>query len=121
MPKEEVQGPTYEEATRCPKCQQPGDVGKKVPAEASIREGIRIGTMIHTVFCRNDRCKWFNTCWMVQVNPDGTVPPPTDHTGRPKKYQNFATDDQTRRIVDSIQRQLDAETQVNSEIRNPHG
>jgi hypothetical protein len=111
---------SYEEACRCPKCQQPGEVTIKKPLEANARDGIKIGTMLHTVYCRNSRCSWDGTCWFVQLNPDGTVPEPKDHRGSPKKYEDFATDEQTKRIVDAVQRQLDAEKLDGSEIRNPH-
>jgi hypothetical protein len=117
----ETEAPTYEQATRCPKCEQPGEVTGKRPVEASLRDGIRIGTMLHTVYCRNERCTWNDTCWFVQVNPDGTVPAAKDHRGKPKKYENFPTDEQTKRVVDAVQRQLDAEMSGEGEIRNPHG
>jgi hypothetical protein len=61
--------PTFEEARRCPKCQQPGrDQGFRTQ---------RNGSKIHTIACHNGRCVWNNTTWIVQVNADGSIPEPT--------------------------------------------
>ena len=108
---------TYETATRCPKCDIPGEVRSKqaVPAGKDIRPG----TTAHIVYCLNERCTWNGTCWVVQVNPDGSVPPPQNHRGKQKVYENFLDDGTSKRIVDSIQRQLDAETTEGAEIRRP--
>lgn len=72
---------TYEEATRCPKCSEPGKARLKQPQGGGI--------MLHHVYCENRRCEWYNTCWIIQVNKDGSVPPPRDHTNSPKEYQGF--------------------------------
>lgn len=68
--------PTYEEAKRCPKCQEPGEktkeeVARRVP-----------GARLHTIHCRNSRCSWYNTPYIIQVNPDGTIPRPDAHKSR---------------------------------------
>jgi len=72
---------TLEEARRCPRCNEPGELGEKRPVSVWGRDGRRImgitpGAMLHLFYCRNKRCKWFNTPWEVQINPDGTIPPP---------------------------------------------
>lgn len=60
---------TYEEAKRCPKCEQPGqEIGTKP---------MRGGGHIKTIICHNSRCNWHDTTWIVQVNADGSIPEPT--------------------------------------------
>jgi hypothetical protein len=104
---------TYEAATRCPKCDKPGDVTIREPAR-----NLPPGTQLHTVYCRTPLCPWNDTCWFVQVNPDGTVPPPTDHTGAPKQYERFEGHDAlAAQVQDSIRRQQRAETGGGGEIR----
>lgn len=59
--------PTFEEAQRCPECKEPGD--------DRIEQTLAIGSgKMHFIYCVNERCEWFNTAWMVQVLPDGTIP-----------------------------------------------
>ena len=109
---------TYEEATRCPKCEQPGEV--KIKQEAPKQARLPKGTMIHTVYCFNDRCKWYNTSWLVQVNADGTVPAPSDHRGEPKVYSGFEGHDaEANAVRAALQRQVEAEIGGKGEIRNP--
>lgn len=67
---------TYEEAKRCPRCSQPG-------VDVSNRIGPR-GVRIHTIICKNQRCKWYDTNYIIQVNADGTIPDPI--LERPKSY-----------------------------------
>ncbi|SRR6266498_3320825 len=106
---------TYEAACRCPKCKLPGEVVSKVPAKGSTRPG----STLHTVFCRNDKCVWHNTTWLVQVHPDGTVRE-YDHRGEPKVYEGFeGHDEAAERLMASLQRQQEAETKPGAEIRNP--
>lgn len=57
---------TIEEASRCPKCSEPGDHVNSTPATK--------GAVVRNYYCRNARCNWFNTSWIVQVNADGSVP-----------------------------------------------
>jgi len=67
---------TYEEAKRCPKCEQPGvDIG-------SVRGPH--GSRMHTIQCKNTRCTWYETNYSVQVNQDGSIPEPS--LNRPKSY-----------------------------------
>jgi len=58
---------TWEEARHCPKCSEAGEAGG---ARASAKPGVKAVT----VYCRNERCNWFNTGWIVQINPDGSIP-----------------------------------------------
>lgn len=82
---------TFEEARRCPKCETPG-------SEQSSRRG-PYGSKIHTIVCMNERCKWYNTTWVVQVHQDGTVQPPTKHD---KSYPKVP--DMTDRVNEQMQR-----------------
>lgn len=71
---------TLEEARRCPKCERPGAFVKRVPARGGTP-----GAMLHEFECRHERCQWFGQiCRIVQVNPDGSIPPAT--TKRDKSY-----------------------------------
>lgn len=55
----------------CPKCKLPGAV-----TLAAIHKD-RAKT--YSVTCMNDQCVWFGINWLVDVNPDGTVPPVRPH------------------------------------------
>jgi hypothetical protein len=108
---------TFEEAKRCPKCKMPGDdVSQTVITDKELKMG---KATVHMIYCRNDGCPWHNTAWSVQVNPDGTIPPPQNHRGEAKKYDFQLPDHQQRALVDNLQRQLDAEVTENAEIRGP--
>jgi len=60
---------TFEEASRCPGCQTPG---KEVATQRP--QGTPRGTKIHVFSCENARCPDEGERWMVQTNPDGTIP-----------------------------------------------
>lgn len=71
---------TWDEASKCPKCGLSGEVSKtprQLPAEAGASSGARLVE----IFCRNNRCSWFNTPWEVQINKDGTIPDPNTPRG----------------------------------------
>lgn len=111
---------TFEEAKMCPRCNLPGEDASQVPVEPSGR--IRPGTVAHMIFCRNKDCKWFNTNWVVQVNPDGSIPPPQNHrAGVDKKYDLLVPDEVGKRVVDNLAAQLARETEPEAEIRRPGG
>lgn len=74
---------TFEEAARCPKCKLPGNVRKSQPLPN------KPGAKLHHIYCESKTCPWYNTCWMVQTNADGSVPPPQHHSGSPKVYVGF--------------------------------
>ena len=66
---------TWDEARRCPKCDLAGEEQRgstKIVAQPGVTRGARLIQFI----CRNSRCKWYNTPWEVQVNPDGSIPDP---------------------------------------------
>jgi hypothetical protein len=111
---------TYEEATRCPKCRKPGEVTRKDKTGKQSR--LPKGTMVHTVYCRNQICPWLDTCWLVQVNKDGTVPPPTNHKGQAKIYptERFKDhDEMAKRVVDALHQELDRSTDFDKLGRTP--
>jgi hypothetical protein len=89
-----------DEAKQCPKCKQPGELEDKAVAKNSD------GSKVVNVYCRNPRCKWFNTPWLVQINADGTIPDPVDHTKRQKEYVGFEDHD---RIAAQIKQALEAD------------
>jgi hypothetical protein len=92
---------TLEEAKRCPRCQEPGleVVLTRTPD----------GT-VHTYQCENERCRWHQERWLVQVRPDGTIPDRTkDKGGRDKEFPAM-TDSVLamgqRQVEDAVQRDL---------------
>jgi hypothetical protein len=64
---------SFDEARRCPTCQQPGLAVGQRPADSSNR---RAGTL-HIFRCANERCAKHDRDWIIQVRPDGTIPEPT--------------------------------------------
>lgn len=68
---------TFEEAKRCPSCQEPG---KQV-----ARQPIGMGGNVYTFSCENERCPNKDERWLVQVNPNGTIPQ-AGHRG-PKAFE----------------------------------
>lgn len=68
---------TYDEARRCPRCNELG-------SDEGSKSGPR-GSRMHTIRCRNERCRWYNTTYIVQVNRDGSIPPPETH--RDKQFR----------------------------------
>jgi hypothetical protein len=90
---------TFEEAKRCPKCQVPGmEVREQKLAENKGK--------VHFIECINPVCKWFQTSWMVQVRPDGTIPDMTKDTDTgersfPKMSQEQI--DMGRRVMEDIE------------------
>lgn len=95
---------TLEEASRCPKCGTPGN-------QTGVRP-LTSGTGKLLMYkCENNRCRWFNTEWPVQVNANGTIPLTLQ---RPKQFQPLIEDG--GRTLANIERQLAAETQRGAEI-----
>lgn len=62
---------TLDEARRCPRCEELGELGTYRP--------MRGGSKLHTVTCRNERCRWYETSWVVQVMSDGSIAKPQKH------------------------------------------
>jgi hypothetical protein len=112
---------TYQEAITCPKCGKPGNVRKKERATKQMR--LAPGTEIHTAYCETELCPWNGlVCRLVQVNPDGSIPPPQDHTGKRKMYEHFEGHDQMARdIMKALEGQVARETDPghHGEVRGP--
>ena len=61
--------------THCPRCNMPGDLASSTPAFKTYPDGRREHRgRTDNFVCRNERCRWYNTGWIVQTLPDGTVP-----------------------------------------------
>lgn len=104
---------TFEDLKRCPKCKQPGEEVKSRPAPNMPK-----GTTLKDIYCRNEKCEWLDTPWFVQVNPDGSVPPPTDHTRREKLYVGFEGHDlMAAQLREAVERDNNASLEKGSEIR----
>lgn len=106
--------PTLEERKKCPKCGMPG----MVVSENLIPR--RRGAKLIMMRCMNgtkdklgptpDSCVWFLTGWPIQVNADGSLytnPNPTEKAF-PKMFQTNTPEE--KKVIDSLQRQLDQET-----------
>jgi hypothetical protein len=63
---------TLEEAKRCPTCQTPG---KQVSTKRAP-QGAPRGAKILVLECESSRCESEGERWVVQLNPDGTIPQP---------------------------------------------
>lgn len=70
---------TFEEAKRCPRCKKPGNDRHQSLVRGAREKGLDPGTAVHYIYCENPVCPWYETNWIIQVNPDGSVPPPTMH------------------------------------------
>lgn len=82
---------TLDEARRCPKCLELGQPG-------GVRPYNRFSSL-HTFYCRNDRCPWFDSvCSIVTVNNDGTVHPKVTHRNKSFPPIPDATDRVQRRM-----------------------
>lgn len=108
-----------EEATRCPKCGKPGEDRKTL--NVGGKNGLPIGTKVHLIYCTTKLCRWYNTCWQVQVRPDGTIPDPKNHTGsRDKIYAGFeGHDDQAKNLIENLKEMERAQQEGHAEIQNP--
>lgn len=72
---------SFEEAKACPKCGLTGTEGK-----ATKRPG---GGKNVPITCMNERCRWYDTSWVITIRPDGTIPDAT--TDRVKQFPALPT------------------------------
>jgi len=102
---------TLEEASRCPKCKQPGELTdtRAVPRG----RGITPGSKLLTYTCRSIFCKWLDTvCRIIQVMPDGSIAP--EITKREKQFP--AVPDIGDKVNAQLERQLAAELGGGAEL-----
>lgn len=55
--------------------------------------------------CENERCPWYHTEWVFDVNPDGTLPTPRPHR---KQYRPIPdrTEEVRAAIDDEVRRSM---------------
>lgn len=92
----------WEEAKACPKC---GLTGEQSRSTTAIRPqaGVTRGARLVKFTCKNRRCKWYDTSWEVQINPDGTIPDPNAPREKQFKKVDPALAEQMRQRAMSIQ------------------
>jgi hypothetical protein len=120
--------PTYEEAKRCPEC---GSAGVEVKVQPAPNvPGVTRGAKLHTIRCPNLLSQHgvdapgqpsLAPVWLVQVNPDGSVPPKQDHRNKPKTYVGFeGHDEMATRILEGLKREKELSQQPDGHrVRNP--
>lgn len=86
---------TMEEVSRCPACQQPGERTMGRHLSGTDRRSYSL-----VFWCRNSRCRWLNTSWIVQVRADGTFPPALKR--RTKQFPALGSIN-TERLMQSLQ------------------
>jgi hypothetical protein len=59
---------SYEDACKCPKCENPMVEISSTPAPTER------GAQIKTLECQTELCRWYGERKLVQINKDGTVP-----------------------------------------------
>lgn len=112
---------TYEEAKRCPRCEQPGKFVNTVPVNAP---GVQRGTKVETYECVNERCEYGphdhhilgrqpGERWAIQINPDGTVPPKGTRDNQRKEYDidRVTSEGQRQRARDLLARDYNRSVQ----------
>lgn len=85
----------WETASRCPKCDTPGTEVKQVPIP------YRVGAIGHIMICpNNERCRWGEEKirWIVQVNPNGTIPVQEPGPKQYPKLPSITDDDLDQRL-----------------------
>lgn len=107
---------TFEEARDCPKCGRPGEDTAQARVFSQNRQEM---VTVHTIYCRTPLCPWENTCWVVQVNADGSLPQPGANLGD-KQYPKLSPESETR-VREALEEQLRRETEPGTELRNPYG
>jgi hypothetical protein len=107
---------SWEDASRCPRCDLPGEEVNRLP-------GKKPGYKVATLLCRNDKCRWFNTGWAVQINPDGSVPEARDRKPDDREERMYPRinpllfNQRNKAALEQGQRILDADTRGGGEVR----
>jgi len=104
---------SWEDARRCPSDESPGEIVGRRPA--SRESGAAPGSQLVTLQCKNTRCAYHETPWVVQINPDNTIPDPI--TDREKFFPKLPGGQRARDVVDMLTRQVERETKPGGEIR----
>lgn len=106
---------TWQEAIACPRCGFTGDEAVREMKTVTPAEGVTRGGKTHVFYCRNSRCRWYNTSWTVQVNPDGTIPDPKQY--RPKQFTDRYDPALAAQIRANLERLQSLTTVEGSEVR----
>lgn len=85
---------TFEEASRCPKCDNTGEVKQTRPGPNK--------SQIHILTCQNPPCKWYQTDWVVQQLSDGTIPVREVTERTPKTFPKLYIPQSAREVIDAI-------------------
>lgn len=104
---------TWETASKCPKCETQGVEVKVIPIP------YRVGAQGHIMVCPNtERCRWAEEKirWIVQVNPNGTIPIQEPGPKQYPKLPSISDDDLQQRLKDIEQGPLKG-----GEVQNPFG
>jgi hypothetical protein len=91
---------TFADRQKCPKCQ--------IPGESILATVHRDRAKTYSITCHNDRCSWFQINWLVDVNPDGSLPVVRPHK---KAYPKMPD------LTDRVQAAADAEIMRSLEKR----
>jgi hypothetical protein len=114
--------PTYEEAIKCPACEM---TGIKVNEQALPA---RPGAKLHVYSCVTEGCRNNGLNYFIQVNPDGSIPPPQIHRADSKLYPKekagrTSTEQEQREkaFIDRMQREVEMTMKPGTEVKNPYG
>lgn len=98
---------SYDEARRCYRCKE---LGKQVSDRPASE---RYMGRIHTYRCMNARCIGFERDWIIQVRPDGSIPPPI--MNREKSFPVYDTGVSNQQKIAKARAQTDALVQQSLE------
>ncbi len=93
---------TLEEAKRCPICKEPGE------HTGTSRGQDFDKSTVNEFTCKNERCRWFETSWLVQVRPDGSIAERAQGArGQDKQFNPMSNDALARgqRMMEDIQQE----------------
>jgi hypothetical protein len=113
---------SWEEARRCPGDGSPGEVVSKTPAKRG--SGLPPGTQFVTLQCKNNRCAYNETPYIVQIRPDGTIPDPTLQRDKSFVPLTVFDRDKGKTVIENLQEELELQRRASGgdayEIRNPY-
>jgi hypothetical protein len=104
---------TLEEAMECPKCHNPGKLVSEGPSKSP--EAAR-GTKMRIMECVTVLCPWHEERWLIQLNPDGSIPEAYSGIRGAKAYPELSPEMESR-VNENIRRQLEAETHGGGEVK----